>query len=121
MKQVNMLLVTALLIISGSIAKAQPIPVELMMGDKYGTVNLTFSKSLKPNSKFGFFHMNTVQFDYKEEYKIASSYRIYSIMKPSKTSIWQVESFSAKPGLTQLPEFNMCMPEVKRFSFLRHE
>lgn len=69
MKQVNTLLVIALLVITGSIAKAQPIPVELMMGDKYGTVNLTFSKSLKPNSKLGFFHMNTVQFDYDEEYK----------------------------------------------------
>ena len=69
MKQVNTLLVIALLVITGSVAKAQPIPVELMMGDKYGTVNLTFSKSLKPNSKLGFFHMNTVQFDYKEEYK----------------------------------------------------
>jgi hypothetical protein len=50
-------------------AKAQPIPVELMIGDKYGTVNLAFNRSFSQNSKLGFFHMNTVQFYYKDEIK----------------------------------------------------
>lgn len=58
-----------LFLLTGIMTKAQPIPVELMMGDKYGTVNLVFNKSFSPNSKFGFFHMNTVQFDYKNDYK----------------------------------------------------
>jgi hypothetical protein len=49
--------------------KAQPIPIELMMGYKYGTVNLSFSKNFSQNSRLGFFHMNTVQFDYKDEDK----------------------------------------------------
>jgi hypothetical protein len=44
---------------------AQPIPVELMAGNKYGTVNLSFSRNFSQDSRFGFFHMNTVQFDYK--------------------------------------------------------
>jgi hypothetical protein len=47
--------------------KAQPIPVELMLGQKYGTVNLSFSKNFSPASRFGFFHMNTIQFDYKDK------------------------------------------------------
>lgn len=46
---------------------SQPIPVELMMGYKYGSVNLSFAKNFSQESKFGFFHMNTVQFDYKDE------------------------------------------------------
>jgi hypothetical protein len=49
--------------------QAQPIPVELMMGYKYGTVNLSFSKNFSEKSRLGFFHMNTVQFDFKDESK----------------------------------------------------
>lgn len=48
-------------------ATAQPIPVELMMGQKYGTVNLAFSRNFSQNSRLGFFHMNTIQFDYKDK------------------------------------------------------
>lgn len=59
--------VIILLFLTGVIVNAQPIPVELMMGNKYGTVNLSFSRNFSPASKFGFFHMNTVQFDYKEK------------------------------------------------------
>ena len=43
---------------------AQPIPIELMMGNKYGAVNLAFSKNFSEESRFGFFHMNTIQFYY---------------------------------------------------------
>jgi hypothetical protein len=43
----------------------QPIPVELMSGYKYGTVNLSFSRNFSQTSRIGFFHMNTVQFDYR--------------------------------------------------------
>jgi hypothetical protein len=48
--------------------KAQPIPVELMIGNNYGAFELTFSKSLANNSRFGFFHMNSVEFGYHEDY-----------------------------------------------------
>jgi hypothetical protein len=47
--------------------KAQPIPIELMMGHQYGVVDMAFSKKFSPTSRFGFFHMNTIQFDYNEE------------------------------------------------------
>lgn len=58
-----------LLILNGLKLKAQPIPIELMLGHKYGTVNLAFNKNFSQTSKLGFFHMNTVQFDYKDEDK----------------------------------------------------
>lgn len=54
-------------VLSALIVEAQPIPVELMAGNKYGTVNLVFGKNFSQTSKFGFFHMNTVQFDYKDK------------------------------------------------------
>lgn len=48
---------------------AQPIPVELMLGQKYGTINLVFNRSFSQNSRLGFFHMNTVQFDFRDKSK----------------------------------------------------
>jgi hypothetical protein len=57
------------LILNCNVVKAQPIPIEWIMGDKYGTVNLVFNKSFSQNSRFGFFHMNTVQFYYKDDVK----------------------------------------------------
>jgi hypothetical protein len=59
--------VIPLLLLNAVTIKAQPIPVELMMGNRYGTVNLTFSRNFSQNSRLGFFHMNTVQFDFKDE------------------------------------------------------
>ena len=54
---------------TGIQAEAQPIPTELMMGHKYGSVNLLISKNFSQTSRLGFFHMNTVQFDYRDEDK----------------------------------------------------
>jgi hypothetical protein len=68
----------------GNVVKAQPIPVELMTGNKYGTVNLAFNRNFSQTSRFGFFHMNTVQFDYKEKAKnsfILQDLATYEIIK----------------------------------------
>jgi len=54
-----------LILLTGLLLNAQPIPVELMMGNKYGTVNVSLNRNFSQTSRFGFFHMNTVQFDYK--------------------------------------------------------
>ena len=54
---------------NGIMVNAQPIPVELMMGNKYGTVNVSLNRSFSQKSRLGFFHMNTVQFDYNDELK----------------------------------------------------
>jgi len=73
-----------LLSITGLTISAQPIPVELMNGHKYGTVNLSFSRNFSQTSKFGFFHMNTVQFDYKDEAKnsfILQDLAYYEVIK----------------------------------------
>lgn len=51
-------------VLTGIVAKAQPIPVELMMGEKYGTVKMIVSKNFSETSKFGIFHINILQFDY---------------------------------------------------------
>jgi hypothetical protein len=58
-----------LLFLNSIMIKAQPIPIELVMGYKYGTVNLSFSKNFSQNSRLGFFHTNTVQFDFKDKDK----------------------------------------------------
>lgn len=55
------------LTISCLMAKSQPLPVELMMGHKYGTVNFVFDRKFSQNSRFGFFHINTIQFDYNDK------------------------------------------------------
>jgi hypothetical protein len=52
-----------------SLVKAQPIPVEAMFGDKYGSVNVVLNKKFSQTSRLGFFHMNTVLFDYDEKVK----------------------------------------------------
>jgi hypothetical protein len=56
-----------LLFTTGILAEAQPIPIELMMGHKYGSVNLVFNRNFSQTLRLGFFHMNTVQFDYKDD------------------------------------------------------
>ena len=58
--------IVLLLLINNKSTSAQPIPVELMFGNRYGSVNLAFSKNFSPESRLGFFHMNTVQFYYKD-------------------------------------------------------
>jgi hypothetical protein len=55
------------LIINSFMLKSQPIPVELMFGHKYGTVNFVFDRKFTQNSKLGFFHINTIQFDYNDK------------------------------------------------------
>lgn len=68
MKILKNLRVTLLLIswLIPCLAEAQPIPVEWTMGNTYGTVNVVLFKSFTRESKFGFFHMNTVQFNYTD-------------------------------------------------------
>lgn len=68
MKLFKTIIVFSFLLIPANI-KAQPIPVELMIGNKYGSVNLSFSRNFSQDSRLGFFHMNTVQFYYDDKDK----------------------------------------------------
>jgi len=61
--------VFATVLFSSGTAKAQPIPIELMLGHQYGAIDMAFSKKFSPTSRLGLFHMNTIQFDYNEEAK----------------------------------------------------
>lgn len=47
--------------------KSQPIPVELMAGNNYATVIATFGRNFTKDSRFGFFHMNTIQSGYRNK------------------------------------------------------
>ena len=58
-----------ILLLGNFLTKAQPVPIELMIGQKYGTVNLIYDKHFSQSSRLGFFHMNTVQFDFKDKMK----------------------------------------------------
>jgi len=65
MKQIRILaLVVFILAVSTNIAKTQPIPAELMLGNNYGTLKMIVSKNFSQTSKFGIFHINILQFDY---------------------------------------------------------
>jgi hypothetical protein len=45
-------------------AASSPIPVELMTGSRYVSLNLVMSKGLSPASRWGFFHLTTLVLDY---------------------------------------------------------
>ena len=47
--------------------EAQPIPVELLIGNKYGSVNVVFNKTFSETLRIGLFHLNMVQFDMGDE------------------------------------------------------
>jgi hypothetical protein len=67
MRQIRTIFIFLSLLVAGiTHMKAQPIPIELMFGNRYGSVDLAFSKKFSPESRLGFFHQNTVQFFYKE-------------------------------------------------------
>ena len=53
---------------SGSLT-AQPIPAEIIMGDKYGSVDVALNKRMSQDSRFGLFHLNMMQFYYDETEK----------------------------------------------------
>lgn len=67
-KQFKFFFLLLALFVSASVLKAQPIPVELMLGNNYGVFELTFSKPLAQDSKIGFFHLSSVEFGYDGEY-----------------------------------------------------
>ncbi len=61
---IKVVFLAIILISKFSFVNAQPIPVELMGGNKYGTFMLIVNKKFSEESKFGVFHINILQFDY---------------------------------------------------------
>lgn len=48
-------------------AVAQPIPIEVTVGDDYASTNLVVSRPFTPTSRLGFFHLSTLEMDYEDE------------------------------------------------------
>jgi len=65
------LFVTFIFLLSFTISelKAQPVPIDVMFGNKYGSTSLIYSKKFGENSRFGFFHLNTLEFNYSDANK----------------------------------------------------
>jgi hypothetical protein len=61
------LTVFAVLMLLMHTAFSQPIPVELMAGHRYASVNVVVSKNFSETSRLGFFHLNTITMDYNEK------------------------------------------------------
>lgn len=59
----------AMILLGTNNSFSQPIPVELMMGNRYSTVNVVLSKPFTETSKLGFFHLNTLTVNYNDKNK----------------------------------------------------
>ncbi len=53
-------------LLNGILVNGQTMPVELMMGNNYGSVNFLTIRNFSPNSRLGLFNNNTIRFDYKD-------------------------------------------------------
>ena len=65
----NLVLTISVFIVSALSAKSQPAPVDVMFGNKYGSVTFVYSKNFSESSRLGFFHMNNVEFNYSDKAK----------------------------------------------------
>lgn len=111
-----------LLLLNDLLVKAQPIPVELMIGQKYGTVNLIYDRHFSQNSKLGIFHMNTIQFGYKD--KINNSFILqdqiyvetFKNLRIAGGVVYSIGGFNPTAGLQYIyggeKVFFLCAPRV---------
>jgi hypothetical protein len=58
-----------IILLNGLLVEGQPMPLELMLGNKSGSVNFLTIRNFSPNSRLGFFNNNTIRFDYKDAAK----------------------------------------------------
>jgi hypothetical protein len=95
----------ALFIVRSSYSFSQPIPVELMAGNKYTSVDVSFSKSFVQDSKLGFFHMNTLQADYNNKYNNSFAvldlltYELVKNLKIAGGAFYGIPGFNTTTGL----------------------
>jgi hypothetical protein len=85
-------------VISSVALHGQPIPVELMVGNKFTSLDVTFTKPFKENSKFGFFHMNTIQADYDDKSKNSFVLQDLVFFEAVKNLKIVAGAFYGKPG-----------------------
>ena len=104
-----------LFIISAGSLFSQPIPVELMVGNKFTSLDVTFTKPFKENSKLGFFHMNTIQADYDDKNKnsfVLQDLVFYEVIKNFKIV---AGAFYGKPGFNTTAGFQYSINSKKVF------
>jgi hypothetical protein len=89
------------------LAKSQPIPVELMLGNKNGTVNFVFGRNFKETSKFGFFHMNTIQFGIQNKSYNDFIMQHLFLLRQRRTSELQEVLYIAREDLIRQSDFNI--------------
>jgi len=96
------------------------MPIELMFGNDYGAFELSFSKSLVKDSKLGFFHMNSVEFGYDENYSsiILQDLLYVEALKNFRIAgglAYTPRGFNPTAGLQYIisgPNFFLCAPRV---------
>ena len=96
---------------------AQPIPVELMSGHKFTSVDVSLSKSFTKDSRLGFFHMNTLVIDYNDKSEnsfILQDLLTYQLVKNLKIV---GGAFYGMPGFNTTVGFQYYYPG-KNFSLL---
>jgi len=98
MKNIAFQLSIAVLLFMAQRVDSQPIPVELMTGSRYLTVNLVVSKSFTETSKFGFFHMNTIGVDYDNKEENDFSMQDLLTYEPLNNFRLTGGAFYGKPG-----------------------
>ena len=80
---------------------AQPIPIEFMAGQRYALVNVVMSKKFNPDSKIGFFHVNSLTMDYNDKSKDNLVVQNMLFYEPSSNfRIVGGASYATKPGFS---------------------
>jgi hypothetical protein len=79
-------------------AMSQAIPVELMTGLDYGTINLVVSKGLTGTSRWGFFHQSTLTAAYGGEEQDDLAMQQLLFFEPVKGLRLTGGAFYGKPG-----------------------
>jgi hypothetical protein len=88
----------ASLVLSPSSARSQAIPVELMTGLRYGTINLVVSKGLTGTSKWGFFHQSTLTADFSGDEQDDLAMQQLLFFEPLKGFRLTGGAFYGRPG-----------------------
>jgi hypothetical protein len=79
-------------------SKAQPIPVEFVSGHRYVVFDVNLTKKFSPTSKWGFFHMNTIQAYYQEKEKNSFIIQDLLFFEALKNFRLAGGAFYGKPG-----------------------
>jgi hypothetical protein len=94
---------------------AQPIPVEFVAGNRYVSVDVNFTKKFSTNTKWGFFHMNTLQMYYQD--KAENSFIIQDLLffEAVKNFRLAAGAFYGKPGFNPTAGFQYNFISKKVF------